>query len=185
VRVIAGTAKGLSLISPEGYDTRPTADRAREGLFNILSPLLPNASFLDIFSGSGAIGVEALSRGAARAVFVDSSGKAASVIESNIKKTGFERLSEVLCMKSDDAIVRLGNISVKFDIIFMDPPYGSNLADKALSLIADNNLLKPQGVAVVEMERRDMPPSCFGLCVVRQKSYGIAKFIFYKSELSA
>ena len=124
MRVIAGDKKGRRLATPEGLETRPTTDKVKEALFSIIQFDLPGASFLDLFAGSGQIGIEALSRGAERAVFVDSGKKACSVIKENLTAVEYVRKSEVHQKNVEDYLSLCGE---KFDIVFMDPPYEMGL----------------------------------------------------------
>ena len=125
MRVIAGSARRLLLKAPDGMDTRPTADRVKESLFNMLNPDLYGCAFLDLFSGSGAIGIEALSRGAQRAVLVDASMECAGIIKQNLEVTKLGENAEIINEDVYAAIERLGRRGDKFDIIFMDPPYAA------------------------------------------------------------
>ena len=131
MRVIAGKCRSLPLQAPAGTDTRPTTDRIKETLFNILMPFIPGARFLDVFAGSGGIGIEALSRGASSVVLVEKSGYAASVIKGNLNKLHLSEDDDIRLMKSgyDAALNALADEGRKFDVIFMDPPY--RMAHKA------------------------------------------------------
>ena len=132
MRVIAGSARRLLLKTPEGMDTRPTTDRIKETLFNMLMPYLPGAVFVDLFSGSGGIGIEALSRGAAKAYFVESSQKAIACITDNIEHTHFTEKAVVL--KQDVFAAIRGSIREAADVIFLDPPYNQEY-DKRLIVV--------------------------------------------------
>ena len=121
MRVIAGSKRSIPLLSPEGVTTRPTSDRIKETLFNIINPIIPGAYFLDLFSGSGQIGIEALSRGARKAVFVDSDRKSIATIKENVKKTDFLECSEII-NRSVSSFIGTYSGKEPFDIIFMDPP---------------------------------------------------------------
>lgn len=148
MRVISGSARGLKLKTPDGLETRPTADRIKESLFNIIAPYLYEADFLDIFSGSGGIGIEALSRGSRSAIFIDSSKKSVDVIKENLKASRLEEKAIVLNMDISNAFTLLKD--KKFDIIFMDPPYSKGLTEKAIDLIEKYDLLKEDGVIIAE-----------------------------------
>lgn len=149
MRIIAGTARSLPLKTIEGKDTRPTTDRIKETLFNILQREIPGACFLDLFAGSGQIGLEALSRGAAYAVFVENSLKAAKCIEENIAFTGFAQKSRLL---TADVISGLMSLEGKytFDVIFMDPPYRQELEKDVLMYLSRSSILKPDSRLIVE-----------------------------------
>lgn len=147
MRVISGSARGLKLLSPEGLDTRPTTDRVKESLFNILQPYIPCDAVLDLFSGSGALGIEALSRGCEKAVFVESSVNALAVTEKNIEKARF--LSRAKIIKSE-ALAFLSECHERFDIIFLDPPYDKGLLEPVFEKIFTGKLLSPDGIIAVE-----------------------------------
>ena len=139
MRVISGSARGLKLVSPEGIKTRPTLDRVKEALFSMLYPYLSGALILDLFAGSGALGIEALSRGADKSYFIDNSGEAISCIKSNISAAKFAEASVVI---KTDAIEFLKNCNQKFDIIFLDPPYANGLYENAINLIYSREDIK-------------------------------------------
>jgi 16S rRNA (guanine966-N2)-methyltransferase len=149
MRIIAGTARSLPLKTLDGKDTRPTTDKTKETLFNVLMADVPGAYFLDLFSGSGQIGLEALSRGASYAVFVENSRKASKIIEENIAFTKFTKESMLLTMDAVSAVNRLDG-RYTFDIVFMDPPYRQGLEREALYALSQSSLLKPDSRIVVE-----------------------------------
>ena len=140
MRVIAGTRRSMPLKAPVGMDTRPTQDRTKETLFNVLQNEIPGAEFLDLFAGSGAIGIEALSRGAAKAVFVDNSKEALSCIRQNLEKTHLADMAIVIGQDCAGAIHALDAKKMHFDIIFMDPPYQLNAEKEVLTAIADSKI---------------------------------------------
>lgn len=150
MRVIAGTARSLQLKTVPGMDTRPTTDRIKETLFNILAPDIPECVFLDLFSGSGGIGIEALSRGAEHAIFVDNSRGAISVIRENLKHTRMEAKAQVLASDAIGAVRMLADRNVQPDIIFMDPPYNHNLEQEVLYALANTELVGEDTLIVVE-----------------------------------
>ncbi len=182
MRVISGTARSLLLNTVSGLSTRPTSDKLKEALFSMLAPDLEESDFLDLFSGSGAIGIEALSRGAASAVFVDNSFECAKVIEANLKHTKLIENATVLSCDYKKAIVTLKNKGARFDIIFMDPPYGGSFVNDALSCIADSGLLKPGGFIVCEQSSRDEAPECSAFTVFKEKRYKTSAFIFLSAN---
>ena len=149
MRIIAGTARSLPLKTIEGMDTRPTTDRIKETLFNILQMDIPGCYFLDLFAGSGQMGLEALSRGAAYAVFIENNRKAAQCIEENIAVTKVAKESRLL---TTDVISGLSSLEGKytFDIIFMDPPYRQGLEEDVLRFLSRSSLLKPDTKIIVE-----------------------------------
>ena len=149
MRIIAGTARSLPLKTIEGKDTRPTTDKTKETLFNVMQFDVPGAYFLDLFAGSGQIGLEALSRGAAYAVFVENSRKAASCIEDNIRFTKFDKVSKLMMTDAVTAVRTLEG-KYKFDIVFMDPPYNKELEKEVLIALSDSDILKDDTLIVVE-----------------------------------
>ena len=179
MRIIAGTAGRTALIAPKGLDTRPTSDMAKESLFNILAGEICGARFLDLFSGSGAIGLEALSRGAEEAVFVENAAPAIAALLQNMDKT---RLTgEVMKMPISKAIDSLSAAGRQFDIIFMDPPYDTNLLQQTLGKLADANILAKDGILVAETDSKQCPtPEVFEL--TDKRIYGRCCFLFYSQR---
>lgn len=151
MRIIAGSRKGHLIAAPKGLDTRPTSDRTREAVFNIVAPWVEDAEVLDLFAGSGAMGLEALSRGAARAVFVEADPQACRTIERNLDKLGLR--GEVRCA---DVLVTIANERRRFDLVFCDPPYAERdhhtFARYLPRLLADDGLLVFETAAKVEPE---------------------------------
>lgn len=150
MRVIAGKARRLQLRTPEGLDTRPTTDKTKETLFNILNPYLLDCNFLDLFSGSGAIGIEALSRGAKNAVFVENSKEALACIQYNLKFTKLETQGEVYQSDVMNVIHTLELKNKVFDIIFMDPPYNHSLEKEVLLRLQNSSMITNDTIIVVE-----------------------------------
>jgi len=178
VRVIAGSARGRKLTAPGGMNIRPTADRMKEDLFNILAGYIPGARFLDLFSGSGAIGVEALSRGAESAVFVD---KDCALLTKNLALAGFADKAEVI--KGDFAAAIAKMSGERFDVIFMDPPYYKGLVPRAIGLIADYGLLAAGGALAAEMASDEEPPAANDLFIYKVKRYAASAFYFFRRGL--
>lgn len=145
MRVISGEKKGKKLFSLEGDSVRPTTDRVKESLFSIIQFDLPGAKFLDLFAGSGQIGIEALSRGANYSCLVDSANKSIQVCGQNIKSVGYEDKTRLICMKSDEF---LKNTDETFDIAFLDPPYHLGLLEENLMLLSDK--INKNGVIICE-----------------------------------
>ena len=180
MRIIAGSARGRRLKTPRGKNTRPTSDRVREALFNILSPYIPGCSFLDLFAGSGAVGLEALSRGAARAVLVEADRTALAALRENVILTGFQDRAYILAREVKDALFYLGQRGDKFDIIYLDPPYYQNLVEPTLQQIETAAVLRDGGIAVAESAVRDLVPTEIGrLFRWREKEYGDTCLNFY------
>lgn len=145
MRVITGTARGRRLDTLEGEDVRPTTDRVKEAIFSIIQFDLLERNFLDLFAGSGQMGIEAISRGAKNAYFVDNSKKSLDITRKNIASVKFDQQAKVFAM---DYYTFLSMNSVEFDIAFLDPPYGTGILQKALPLVADN--MKETGVIIAE-----------------------------------
>lgn len=150
MRVIAGTARRVSLLTPKGMGTRPTTDRIKETLFNMLQPYIIDSKFLDLFSGSGAIGIEALSRGASEAVFVEEDKEAIACIDKNLRATHLDSHGSVLSMDCQKALVQLHSHNKSFDIIFMDPPYRQGYEKKMIEYIASSSILNKDGILIFE-----------------------------------
>ncbi|MBR1805358.1 MAG: 16S rRNA (guanine(966)-N(2))-methyltransferase RsmD [Selenomonadaceae bacterium] len=172
MRIITGTARGLKLKTPNGLSTRPTADRVKESLFNILNGLTNFAEInavLDIFAGTGALGLESMSRGAKSATFIDAA--TTQIIGENVRRTKFTNCT-ILRGDFDKILRHLGEQNFTFDLIFSDPPYATNFAQKSLTLVAELNLLNVNGLIIVEhgaTETLNTPPN---LQLVRQTIYG-------------
>lgn len=147
MRVITGKARGIQLKTPEGNVTRPTADRVKEALFSIIQFDLPGAHVLDLFGGTGQLGIEALSRGASFAEFVDEDDAACKLIRENLKRTGF--VNDATVFRSDYDLY-LRKCSKKFDIVFLDPPYNKDFLEKSLKLITEIDILQSGGIIVTE-----------------------------------
>lgn len=181
--MIAGSAKRISLKTPKGLDTRPTTDRIKETLFNMLQYDLADCCFLDLFAGSGGIGIEALSRGAKRSVFVDQSRDAAECIRENLQTTRLSGQAEVMQCDVLTALRRLeGNYC--FDYIFMDPPYGMLLEKKALAYLADSGLIRRESMLIVEarLEEDFSYLESMGFLMEKEKDYKSNKHIFIYRE---
>lgn len=149
MRVIAGTARRLLLKTPKGLDTRPTSDQIKETLFNILMPYLYDANFLDLYSGSGGIGIEALSRGSKHATFVENSKAALKCIEDNLTTTHFTDKAKVFPMDVFSALNQLEG-RVTFDIVFMDPPYNNEYERNVLERLSNSSIINEDSLIVVE-----------------------------------
>ncbi len=178
MRVIAGTARSLPLRTPEGADTRPTTDRIKETLFNMLQPYLPDCVFADVFSGSGGIGIEALSRGARKAYFIENAPKAISCIQGNLAFTKFTEHAIVL---KQDACAGLSGIYEKeVDIIFMDPPYGQDHEKRALELLCGMKYVTEDTLIVIEasLDTDFSYLSGLGFQLIKEKKYKTNKHVF-------
>ena len=165
MRIIGGEAKSRRLRTLKGRSVRPTLGRVRQTLFDILAPRVSGARFLDLFAGSGAIGIEALSRGAAEAVFVESDRRAVGRIRDNLAETGLRGNSRVMAARVETAIGRLANQGERFDVIFLDPPYRQpQVADRTLGRLGETGeLLADGGIVVVQCSSRHEPTERAGV----------------------
>ncbi len=178
MRVISGIARGRKLLAPEGISTRPTSDRAKEALFNIINLQIRNKIVLDLFSGSGALGIESLSRGADFCIFVENDPVAADIIRKNLTATGFSDKSAVFVC---DVYEYLKSCNKTFNYIFMDPPYGKNLIPPAIKLIAEKNILESGATIIAETENNEiLPADISGISLTESRKYGKALLNFYK-----
>lgn len=182
MRVIAGTARSLPLKTPEGMDTRPTTDRIKETLFNMLQQELPDCVFVDLFSGSGGIGIEALSRGAKKAYFIENAPRAVSCIEQNLAFTKFTDRAIVL---KQDVLAALSSICEKeADIIFMDPPYDKDDEKRVLALLSHMKYVTENTLIIVEASlTADFSwISEYGYTLEREKKYKTNKHMFLRKS---
>lgn len=150
MRVISGIRKGLKLTAPDGLNTRPTTDRVKESVFNIIQTYIPSSKVLDLFSGSGALGIEALSRRCQSCVFVENNKKAYELVCRNLE---LSRLSDNATIVFSDSLSYLASASESFDIIFLDPPYNKGFLAPVLQKISECNLLDADGIIVIETEK--------------------------------
>lgn len=183
MRVIAGSRRSIPLITAEGLDTRPTTDRIKETLFNILQTDIEGSHFLDLFAGSGQMGIEALSRGASYAVFAEQNKKCIDCIQKNLTKTKFLEESKVIASSLPDCLKTLKN-DEPFDIIFMDPPYASNLEPAVLRMIDDLELAHEDSLIIIEatLDRDVSFVDETSFEIVRTKVYKTNKHIFLRRK---
>ena len=178
MRVITGEARGRKLKTLEGTDVRPTTDRVKEGLFNIIQFDLPGARFLDLFGGSGQIGIEALSRGARQAVFVDESRASCQVIWENLRATGLQERARVV---QADAAAYLGGGGEAFDLAFLDPPYSTGLLERTLPLLEGR--MAPGGLILCEHLKEDRLPETVGRFFRKKEyAYGRIRLTLYREK---
>lgn len=173
MRIIAGKHRGRVLAEFRGKEIRPTSDRVKESLFQILTPRIAGARVLDLFCGSGALGLEALSRGAASAVFNDCSRESLAVCKKNLAALGEEGELHAL-----DFRTCLKTVGGKFDLVFSDPPYRETYTEEVLRLIGERDLLKDGGLVVSESERSEQP--CLGWEIADVRSYGRTKIVMFR-----
>ena len=178
MRVTGGSAKGQQLIFPRKLNIRPTTDRTREAVFSILTPLAYSwTRGLDLFAGTGALGIEALSRDMEWIDFVDREPQGCAIIKQNLEKLGLDRNAGVHCCTVSKALTFLEN---KYDVIFMDPPYGSGLAMPALIALSAQGWLMAGAVAAVEHGAQDELASPNGFKAIDQRRYGAAVFSIFR-----
>lgn len=165
MRVVSGTCRGRKLSAPVGLTTRPTSDRVKEALFNILSSRINfgGARILDICAGTGGLGIEALSRGASFCSFVESAATVKVVLQKNIMATGFQAVSEILAEDAIKALQKLGHRGQCYDIAFFDPPYASDLYQAVPEWLVSSKLLTAGAILIVECSRQNQLPESFGL----------------------
>ncbi len=186
MRVIAGSFRGRKLETVDDRTVRPTSDRVKESLFNIISEYIVDSQFLDLFAGSGAIGIEALSRGSANVSFIDSSNDSLKVLKQNLSTLHIEDKIEIYHADYKTAIEKFKLKNIKFNIIFIDPPYSKGMAQDALALIEEAEILSQDGIIAIEHnEKDDMPQSETKLFLFKQKKYGSTKLSFYTYYKSA
>ena len=178
MRVVAGSAKSLKLKTIEGMETRPTQDRIKETLFNMIQYDIPGCTFLDLFSGSGGIGSEALSRGAKEAYFVEKAKKALACIRENLRYTRLNEKAQVLSTDVSSAIRQLESKNITFDYIFMDPPYNKGFEDEVLLQLDASSICTEDTVVIVESSLETKIPDFELLKVTRIKAYKTNKHTF-------
>lgn len=183
MRVITGTARGRKLRDLPGLDTRPTTDKVKESIFNIVQFDVEGRKVLDLFAGTGQLGIEALSRGAEKCVFVDQSREAVKVIEENVKTTGFENQSRVA---AGDGVSFLTSCREKFGLAFLDPPYNSDLLEKALRKMSEIDIMTENGIIVCESALdKEMPILPAPYEKGRDYRYGRIKLTLYHRRSAA
>ncbi len=184
MRIIAGKYRSRRLTAPQGIETRPTSDRLRETLFNVVAPSVPDSVWIDLFAGTGAIGIEALSRGAATAYFVESSRRAARAIRDNLHSLDIDEGAEVIEREASTALRMLDTQAVVCDFCFLDPPY-RKMGDyeQTLGFLSQSRLLKPGSLVIAEHDKHFDPGDVFG-ALRRQRTLrqGDAVLSFYSRE---
>jgi 16S rRNA (guanine966-N2)-methyltransferase len=184
MRIVAGTLGGRRLRAPAGAATRPTSERVREALFNILGPPGADTWVLDLFAGAGGLGLEALSRGAVGAVFVDAAAPALRILRENIAALGVGAAARIVAADAVAAVARLPD-EPRFRWVFLDPPYAGDLARRGLDALVKRTLLTPDATVVVEHDRRNSPLDRHGSLIrTDRRRYGDSELSFYQSESS-
>lgn len=183
MRIISGKARGTKLYTLEGTNTRPTLDRVKESIFNIIQGNIENATVLDLFAGSGAIGLEMLSRGAKKAVLCDNSKEAVGIIKKNIEKTHSQEKAEIYNSDFETCLEKIKN--QKFDIIYLDPPYATDYIYKSLSKIIELGITKKESLIIIETddEQRILKEiEKIEVKIIDKRKYGRATIIFLNLE---
>lgn len=183
MRVIAGRAKGHRLLAVPGRSTRPTADRVKESLFSIIGPFWNDGCVLDLFAGTGALGIEALSRGMREAVFIDQDSKAVQVIKENLRLCNFQEQAEVYRQEASRALHILAKREKRFDLVFLDPPYRLAILPALLHQLEQLSLLQEHAVVVAEHAADGkLPDRCGMLIQFRHAIYGDTAVSFYRKD---
>jgi len=181
LRVISGSARGIALKAPDGMNTRPTTDRVKENLFNMIQNEIRDKTVLDLFSGSGALAIEALSRGAKEAVLVEPDKRCYTVISENLKRTHLAEHARILQSAAEPGIQVLQREGRRFDLVFMDPPYQQGWVVMTLNQLVESGVLFPGAMVIAEHETTDTIPDNVGnLCRIKEKKYGRTTLSLYR-----
>lgn len=183
MRIISGEKKGLTLKSVPGNTTRPTADKVKESIFNMIGPFFQGGEMLDLYAGSGAIGIEALSRGMDKVVFVDREKKAVETIYMNLDRSDLVDYAEVFRTDAHRALKAIKNNDRSFDFIFLDPPYAKQKIVSELMFIEEHNILKKDGYIVTEHASKiSINDESVNFKIIRQETYGDTTITIFSSE---
>jgi len=184
VRIIAGTARGRVFLTPQGQDTRPTLNRVRESLFDVLQFRVPGARVLDLFSGSGALGLEAASRSAGAVVCNDADPKCAALIRENAKRVGLAECIDVLALDFQVALGTLAKNGEAFDLVFLDAPYGTDFAYAACEILVARRLLAAGALVAIEHASKTPWQAAAGLRIIKTRRYGECAITICEEEVS-
>jgi len=180
MRIITGDFKGRRLEMPVGKDIRPTTEKVKEAIFSIIAGNVPGAVCVDLFAGTGNLGLEALSRGAEKCYFADNSRESLNLIKRNIAMCKAEEWSVVIPGDFERVLTRLGERGEKIDIFFLDPPYREGLYEKCFELIREYDLLAEEGIIIAEHgEREPLPEEIEGYIVLKERNYGSVAITIY------
>lgn len=185
MRIIAGRMKGTKLFTLDGLNTRPTLDRVKEPLFSIINFKLEDSVVLDLFSGSGALGLESISRGAKTAYLCDNSYNAVRIINQNVEKTKAQNQVVVLSKSFEKVLEECSLKNIKFDIIFLDPPYKTDYAERATEIITEKNLLNDNGIIIIETDTREKvieKLQNIDITMYDERKYGRVSLLFLRKE---
>lgn len=181
MRVISGKCKGRPLKAVPGSLTRPTTDKVKESIFNIIGPFFEGGQVLDLYAGSGGLGIEALSRGIDKAIFVDKNPKALEIVQLNLKNCRFTDCAEVYRNEAKRALKAISKRELKFDVIFLDPPYAKQNIEEEIAFILNNSLLLPKGLIVTEHDASlKLQDTIANLICFRKEQYGDTGISIYK-----
>ncbi|MGG1555023.1 16S rRNA (guanine(966)-N(2))-methyltransferase RsmD [Paenibacillus ferrarius] len=183
MRVISGTAKGRALKAVPGMSTRPTTDKVKEAIFSMIGPYFDGGQVLDLFAGSGGLGIEALSRGMAKAVFTDIEKKSVDTVQHNLQATGLKEQAEVYRTDATRAIKALAKRAQKFELVFLDPPYKMKVIAELVLAMEEQALLEEHATIVVEHDAKDVLDETIGQCrLLRRADYGDTAVTIYKRD---
>ena len=183
MRVIAGSLKGRRLVVPRGATTRPTGDQVRIALMDTLTPWLPGARVLDLFAGAGGVGLEALSRGAAHVTLVERDARAVAALATNVRALGVEGRTRVLRADVGRALGRLAVEGLRFDVVFLDPPYDGDLAEETLAALGEGAVTAPGARVVAQHFTKRAPAGAYGvLATLRTRRFGETTLTFFRAE---
>ncbi len=185
MRIIAGRMRGTKLFTLDGLNTRPTLDRIKEPLFSIINFNLEDAIVLDLFSGSGALGLESISRGAKKAYLCDSSYDAIRIIKQNVEKTKTQDETVIIAKKFEKVLEECASKKIKFDIVFLDPPYKTDYAEIATEIIVKSNLLNDNGIIIIETDEKDRvieKIKNINITMYDERKYGRVSLLFLRKE---
>lgn len=183
MRVISGSARGRTLKAVPGMGTRPTTDKVKEAIFSMIGPYFEGGAVLDLFAGTGGLGIEALSRGMDRAVFIDLEYKSLEIVRANLKTTGFTEQAEVYKNDAERAIKVLAKKKETFDLIFLDPPYRLKHGDKLMELMEQNDMVAESATVVLEYDSSyEYPEEVGGFIQIRKSVYGETAVSIYRYQ---
>ena len=180
MRVISGDLKGRNIKGFTLEGTRPTMDRVKESMFSSIQTIIPDSIFLDLFAGSGSIGIEAISNGASKTYFVDNNKLAIQTIRENIETFNIKNKSEIIKMDYNDALKCFYNNNITFDVIFIDPPYAMHVINEILNKISNFKLLNNDGIVICEVDTNYLDEKVGDLSIYKSKKYGSSYLYFYK-----
>ncbi|WCN39045.1 16S rRNA (guanine(966)-N(2))-methyltransferase RsmD [Aneurinibacillus uraniidurans] len=184
MRVVSGSKKGHPLQAVSGKGTRPTVDKVKESIFNMIGPYFDGGLALDLYAGTGGLGIEALSRGVERCIFIDANRKAVSVVYKNLDATGLRDQAEVYCNDANRALNALAKRELVFDLVFLDPPYAEQKIESQLGIMNDHGLLASGALIVAEHDAKDkMCEQIADIVKIRETTYGQTVITIYRKEI--